>query len=71
MEQFWASLISFICTIQLVFGIVDMNSTCFLGPTPVGPTLTSSATYQLKYMEPVDLINMKSGNTVNFKDFYE
>ncbi len=71
MDQFWASFIAFICSIQLVVGTVDINSACFLGPTPFGPTLTSSGTYQLKYMEPVDLINMNSGNTVNVKDFFE
>ena len=68
MELFVVIFLAFILSCQTVIGSVAVNSACKFNPTgPIsyGPHQTSYGTYQLKYMEPIDLSNMKSGKKDN------
>ena len=68
MELFVVIFLAFILSCQTVVWSVEVNSACKFNPTgPIsfGSHQTSYGTYQLKYMEPIDLSKMKSGNTDN------
>jgi hypothetical protein len=57
MKQLVCTLFVFIIPVALSVGI---DSVCYLGGT-TGPTQTSVGTYEKRYMEPLDLVSMKSG----------
>ena len=60
MGQFTICLLAFILPVARS---VDVQSTCYLGPG--GFTKNSVGTYETKYMEPLDLQNMKTGDFLN------
>ena len=55
-----------ICLLAFILPVarsVDVQSACYLGPG--GSTQNSVGTYATKYMEPLDLENMKTGDFWN------
>jgi hypothetical protein len=58
MKQFVCTFFAFMIPVALSVGI---DSICYLGTAD--PMHTSVGTYETRYMEPLDLILMKSGKT--------